>query len=83
MWEDGWFDRVDQWAAAQGLQAIDIVPNSYFKPAGYHIINGKSPRGDFDHSIIGLKGQPVHDPHPGGNCRLESIESYTMFVIIQ
>jgi len=31
---------------------------------GYYIVNGKSPRGSFDHVVIFKNGKMVHDPHP-------------------
>jgi hypothetical protein len=33
-------------------------------PKGYAIASGKSPRGDFQHSVVALDGVIVHDPHP-------------------
>lgn len=35
-------------------------------PIGYHMINGYAPRG-YRHSVVGFKGQFIHDPYPGGN----------------
>lgn len=33
----------------------------------WHLIAGRSPRGDFDHCCVGQGGRIVHDPYPGGN----------------
>lgn len=82
-WDDNWRDRVDSYLAEFGFQMIDILIGlGAFKPLGYHIINGGSPRGDFDHSIVGYRGEPVHDPHPEGNCILRDIDTYTLFVAL-
>ena len=37
---------------------------SFPKVRGYSIISGKSPRGDWLHSVVALDGVTVHDPHP-------------------
>lgn len=34
-------------------------------PSGYHIISGYAPRG-YRHSVVGFRGQCVHDPFPNG-----------------
>lgn len=64
------------------LQPVDlkIAELGDWKPKGYHLISGKSPRGDYDHSIVGLNGKPTHDPFPNGDCELESQDTYTIFV---
>ncbi len=36
-------------------------------PAGWSIGSGKSPRGDWDHSIVCLDGKPFFDPHKSGD----------------
>jgi len=34
-------------------------------PIGYHTISGYAPRG-FSHSVVGFRGQFIHDPFPNG-----------------
>lgn len=36
-----------------------------FIPEGYHTISGYAPRG-YRHSVVGFRGQFVHDPFPNG-----------------
>lgn len=47
---------------------------------GYHLIQGKSPRGEWDHVIVGQNLEPVHDPNPYGGCTLDDIRYYEIFV---
>lgn len=49
-----------------------------FQPTGYHLINGKGPRG-VEHAVVGLNGEMVHDPHPS-KSGLVTEESWTVFV---
>lgn len=44
----------------------------------YYLIGGMSPRG-LMHSVIGLNGKMVHDPHPSGDGVL-AVEDLTYFV---
>lgn len=49
------------------------------KPAyGYCLITVKSPRGDFNHALVGFEGEPVHDPYPGGDCEHKGIVGYSI-----
>lgn len=80
--DDNWYGKfsgymIENW----GLQPIDIIISTWDKkPKGFHLINGKSPRGDYDHTIVGYKGKAVHDPYPDGNCKLETRKTYTVFI---
>lgn len=78
-----WFARFEAWMVENfGLQPVDLAisPLSDWRPKGYHLICGKSPRGDFEHAIVGRNGEAVHDPHPEGGCELETVETYTVFL---
>ena len=78
-----WYTRFEKWMIEIfSLQPVDLdIANlADWKPKGYHLISGKSPRGDYDHCIVGKNGRPVHDPYPGGDCKLESQGTYTIFV---
>jgi hypothetical protein len=44
---------------------------------GYIIVTGKSPRGDFLHSVVYKDGKLAHDPHPD-NTGIENIEYFFM-----
>lgn len=77
-----WYDRfttymVENWE----LQPIDLTisENSHFKPAGFHLINGPSINGDFWHSVVGYKGEIVHDPFPNTPA-LKEAASWTLFI---
>ena len=41
-------------------------------PVGYHILSGKSPRGEFLHSVVANGEDIVHDPHPVARKRPRS-----------
>lgn len=76
-----WYDKFTDYMIGQfGLQPIDIEYPCCFEPKGYHFINGKSPRGNYLHAIVGKDGEGVHDPYPGGDCELVEITSLTIFV---
>lgn len=67
--DDGtWWDLLQIACADNGHTAIYWTNGGgeypAFKPYGYHIACGPSPRGDFGHSVVALDGVTVHDPHP-------------------
>jgi len=68
---DQWLPRYEHFLRTHNLQPVHIrfdgkTPD--WEPWGYHLISVKSPRGDYDHSLVGYQGKPVHDPFPGGEC---------------
>lgn len=72
---DGFWVEVSRWMAERNMGRIKIEPDG-IKPEGYHLITVISPRGNFHHSLVGFKGEPVHDPFPGGNCQHEGVTEY-------
>jgi len=54
--------------------------NQLIELQGYYEIAVLSPRGRL-HSLVGLNGERVHDPYPGGKCEGE-LRFYTIFVCI-
>jgi len=79
---DLWYAKFEDYMIQTfDLQPVDLLVDKLdgWKPKGYHLINGKSPRGNYDHAVVGLSGEPVHDPFPNGNCELEQ-SAYTIFV---
>ena len=64
--------------APYGYYTVDITTDGTI-PQGWHLIAGKSPRGDFYHSVVGLDGEMVHDPHLSGDG-LRTTEAFTLFV---
>lgn len=81
--DSSWWTYYEDYLEMHGLQPIGIDSVSGWIPRGWHIIVGKSPRGDYDHALIGYKGEAVHDPYPGGNCELREITSLEVFVALR
>lgn len=82
-----WWDALQEWLREQGLMYIEISsPDSWtdIHPSlGFHLINGKSPRGDYDHTVVGYAGKIVHDPRQDANgSGLESQKGFGFFVPI-
>lgn len=82
--KSGWYEAFSQHMIERfGLQPVELEisdsPGWLWIPKGYHLVNGKSPRGDFYHSVVGKNGNIVHDPHPDGTG-LKTRESFTVFV---
>lgn len=88
---DSWWERYCDWMVSnyllqplrlnvEGKQGED-EEGTYWMPRGYHMIQGKSPRGDYDHVVVGYKGEIVHDPFLGGSG-LKSVNYYEVFVSI-
>jgi hypothetical protein len=66
---DGWWDAFLAWLAPRGLDALCFeLPASgdaaVWYPRGFHVLSGKSPRGDHTHSVVARGRDVVHDPHP-------------------
>jgi hypothetical protein len=77
------------WLASRGLGMLSL---GFDKPlptdckgawpwgTGFTIMGGKSPRGDFEHAVIGHHGRMVHDPHPS-RAGIENITSIDFITI--
>ena len=61
---EDWFSEFLKWLDQYGYWAIPIPITNNWKPNGYCILSGKSPRGNFDHSVIADGLTMIHDPHP-------------------
>ena len=48
---------------------------------GYSLAGGKSPRGDFMHSVVYLDGKIIHDPHPS-NDGIDGLKDMIVFSYI-
>jgi len=81
---EDWYETVAEFLKPYGLYPIELHQPKEgwgnFAPMGYHLITGHSPRGRYHHTIVGYRGKPIHDPYPGGNCELEDVTSYMVFV---
>ena len=59
-----WWTRFAEWLEARNLYAICLKHRPGRAPVGYHVLSGKSPRGEFMHSVVAKGEDIVHDPHP-------------------
>lgn len=69
-WDEEWFDKYQEWLRPHGFSVVMLVAWSEWKPNPGQLctMGGKSPRGDFDHCVVGEwtgeEWRVVHDPHP-------------------
>lgn len=63
-----WYPRFEEWLKPLGYYPVcfelEGASQSVMKEFGVHILSGKSPRGDFEHSVVACGDKVVHDPHP-------------------
>lgn len=72
--EEDWHAAAQTWLGARGYWMLTLPwhghgdwYNAVLYPfAGYHLLGGQSPRGEFGHSVVAHAGRIVHDPHPEG-----------------
>lgn len=92
-----WFDRMQEWLAKRGLCVVHLnleasgalPPMPGMIDGTWCIVGGRSPRGDWDHSVVGryrlVQGghaiELVHDPHPDGGF-LKYFSDVQFFVLI-
>lgn len=77
-----WYDRFVNFLLSQGLFPIYLTPEVVnadgTRPYGYYLVQGKSPRGDFDHVVVYHNGKLAHDPNPAGG----GIEGEKLFIVL-
>ena len=85
--ENNWFEHLDKWLLQRGLRAVDVkgCQEVCIREGACFIASGKSPRGDFEHSIIAsVDGANnfimVMDPHPSGAGLAEPFTSMMLLV---
>lgn len=66
---DDWWPKLQEWLHPFGLGSISLQvadgDDLGWLPRGaFHVLTGKSPRGDWDHAVVACSGRVVHDPHP-------------------
>lgn len=61
---EDWWERLNAWLRTRGFYAMVLRYSDDMPPNGFHILSGKSPRGDFQHSVVARGIEIVHDPHP-------------------
>lgn len=79
-WGDyvGWYADFCAFFRQHGLQPFRLKASEIVPHDTYYLIWGISPRG-IDHSVIGLNGTMVHDPHPD-QSGIETIEEKIVFL---
>lgn len=81
-----WWYLLNDWLAARGLYYVqfgqaDQWHEDIIARLGYHLIIGPSPRGDYDHVVVGQAGAIVHDPREDANgAGLRSIRAFGLFI---
>jgi len=84
--KESWWKGVVDWCAEHGVFPFPVDVEQSKKsgwglPPGYTILSGKSPRGDWLHSVVARGGTVVHDPHP--SCAgLEDIQECLVFIVL-
>ena len=65
---EDWPHNYRQWLIDNGYGTVMITDyDGFIDTVGLHIICGQSPRGDFQHAIVGYNGEPFFDPHPSND----------------
>jgi hypothetical protein len=79
-WTFGDKDPVGQWNRCLAVLKKHgwFMMNIWHSVGGYCIAHGKSPRGDWDHSVIYSNGLLYFDPHSSGDGLASEPESYTI-----
>lgn len=72
LWWKTWMD----WLAERNCGLVVLHGQT---PPGYVLAGGKSPRGDFDHQVVALNGNIVHDPYPDNAGLDGEIKDWTIF----
>lgn len=79
--EGGWFDQQETWLRKTfGLGLVYVEVGEWF-PIGLHLIMGTSPRGPWQHTVVGRSGAMVHDPHPSGDGLAEE-KAFVLFTVM-
>lgn len=79
-----WFEKFQVWLYKKGLWAVafEVDPkDGGWEPKGLCILSGKSPRGDYLHSVVAMGYCILHDPHPS-RAGLMSKHDVTLLVPI-
>lgn len=80
---DDWKGAFEAFMGLCGLQPLYLsatMMKPIWHPAGLHLIWGMSPRGTY-HSVVGLCGETIHDPHPDKTGLLIQ-DLWTVFVVV-
>lgn len=77
--DDNYEASVDNFLKKYGVYYRHV--STAIKPIGFHVIEGKSPRGGL-HAVVGKDGSIVHDPHPhdGTGRGLVRVDKYGVLI---
>lgn len=82
-----WLRTLNDWLRTKDMAYLEIgslPPDdyAYLNISTYHIVVGPSPRGSYNHAVVGLNGKIVHDPHPDGSGLLDGAWLHGLFLKI-
>lgn len=76
---DDWMSLLQEWLHERGFYVVRCDAEERRADLhGYSLMFGKSPRGDFQHMVVALAGELIHDPHPT-RAGLDDIKGYYLF----
>lgn len=60
---DDWAKETGIWLEKRGYVGAFFLAPDIYRPDSFHILSGKSPRGEWEHAVVALGNALVHDPH--------------------
>lgn len=69
-----WWGQLAEWLKPRGFYPVLLKLGDEWKPSGLHLLSGKSPRGDFLHSVVADGEEIIHDPHPSRDGILSRVD---------
>lgn len=83
--KENWFEILNNWLIFEfGLYMVVMKIRPQFVPKGYHMIWGEGPRyKDVDHSVVGLHGKIIFDPHPSNEGLVKKNEYVVLARLIR
>lgn len=86
---NSWSQEANRWLARNhklGLATVQVPEGTSYDDLMlprdcHHIITAKSPRGDFNHCVVGMNGIIIHDPHPSGDGLADGSDCYFDFFV--
>lgn len=83
-----WWAEFQDWLRDRGCYAVEVRTKGLIVALPYFpvhvVLSGRSPRGDFDHSVVGVAAEcggfkMCHDPHPSG-AGIEGEPTHVLFL---
>ena len=82
---DDWLDRANAFLATRNLRTMTFAWDTErpwaFGPV-WHVVAGRSPRGNWNHACVGFGGEIVHDPNPEGGGLVGTAREIDIFVVV-